>query len=73
MRLDIRLPIGFMFTSLGLLLAGYGLLGASDIYQKSLGININLYWGLILTGFGVLMLAFGWRKSYAFKPRARNE
>lgn len=60
MGLDIRLPIGMMFSLLGLLLAGYGLATASDpsLYQPSLGLNINFYWGLALLGFGGSMLAF---------------
>ena len=62
MGLDIRLPIGLMFTILGLLLAGYGLLGDKTIYQRALGININLWWGLVMLLFGLVMLALG-RKS----------
>jgi hypothetical protein len=63
MGLDIRLPIGLLFSLLGLLLAGYGLLGDQAIYQRSLGININLRWGLVLLAFGVLMLLLSRRKS----------
>ena len=54
MGLDIRWPIGLMFTLIGALLAGFGLVkGAESI---SLGININLIWGAVLLVFGVLML-----------------
>lgn len=60
MGLDIRTPIGLMFSIFGLLLAGYGLLTrGSDIYQRSLGYNINLEWGLVLLAFGVVMLWLG--------------
>ncbi len=59
MGIDIRLPIGAMFTILGLLLVIYGLAGDASVYQKSLGININLIWGLVLTAFGILMLLMG--------------
>jgi len=55
MGLDIRWPIGLMFTLIGALLAGFGAVVKSD-HAISLGININLVWGLILLGFGVLML-----------------
>jgi hypothetical protein len=48
MGLDIRLPIGLMFSILGLLLTGFGLFGDKTIYQKALGININLWWGLVM-------------------------
>ena len=58
MHLDIRLPIGLMFSLLGAILALYGLLTASDkaALDHSLGININLWWGLFMFGFGVVML-----------------
>jgi hypothetical protein len=60
MRLDIRLPIGLMFALFGLLLAGYGLLtGGSEIYERSLGFNINLEWGTVLLVFGGVMLWLG--------------
>ncbi len=58
MKLDLRLPIGILFTIYGVLLAIYGLAGDKAIYAKSLGININLVWGLVMLVFGVLMLAF---------------
>lgn len=58
MGLDIRMPIGLMFSLVGLLLAGYGLTSPKDIYEAhSLGININLIWGAVLIVFGGLMLA----------------
>lgn len=57
MGLDIRYPIGMMFTLIGLLLSGTGLLTGGDtaMYSLSLGININLVWGAILFLFGALM------------------
>jgi hypothetical protein len=61
MGLDIRIPLGVMFTILGLLLAGFGLISDPAIYQRSLGIDINLWWGLALLLFGTVMLYFGWR------------
>jgi len=54
MGLDIRWPIGLMFTLIGVLLTGYGVFKAAD--SVSLGININLIWGIVLLGFGALML-----------------
>ena len=58
MGLDIRLPIGMMFSLLGLLLVAYGAdTGADAMYQASLGININLVWGGVLFVFGAIMLA----------------
>lgn len=56
MGLDIRLPLGLMFVIIGVLLTVYGFAGDQAIYQRSLGININLMWGLVMAAFGVLML-----------------
>ena len=61
MGLDIRLPIGLMFTILGALLVGYGLFGDPSVYQRSLGYNVNVSWGAVVLLFGVLMLHFGRR------------
>lgn len=60
MGLDIRFPIGMMFTLIGLLLAISGFVTRENtaMYQVSLGININLIWGLALLVFGGLMWIF---------------
>jgi len=55
MGLDIRWPIGLMFTLIGVLLTGYGVVKPTGSIM--LGININLVWGVVLLVFGVLMLA----------------
>lgn len=57
MQLDVRLPIGLMFSLFGVLLTGFGLLGDRRLYEeRPLHVNINLYWGLVLLAFGVTML-----------------
>jgi len=62
MKLDVRFPIGLMFAIFGLILAVYGLAtGGSELYDRSLGININLVWGLVLLVFGAFMLFLAWR------------
>lgn len=63
MGFDIRLPLGLLFTILGVLLAGYGLLADHAIYTRSLGINVNLWWGLALLVFGAAMLFLARRRS----------
>lgn len=68
MGLDIRLPIGMLFTLVGAVLAGYGMLGDPAIYQRSLGFNVNLWWGLVLLVFGLLFLWFGRRGTSAMRP-----
>ena len=54
MGLDIRWPIGLMFTLIGVLLIGYGAVNSAD--STRLNMNINLIWGIVLLVFGVLML-----------------
>jgi tellurite resistance protein TehA-like permease len=69
MHLDIRLPMGMLFSILGVLIAGYGLIADRAIYEKSLGYNVNLVWGIVLLAFGIIMLMFGRRgTSAARKP-----
>ena len=64
MGLDIRLPIGLMFSIVGAILTAYGLMTrGSEIYARSLGYNINFRWGVVLLAFGLLMLAAAlWKK-----------
>ena len=63
MGLDIRWPIGLMFTLLGLMLTIFGLATSSNtaLYERSLNLNVNLYWGLLLLVFGAWMLIMAWR------------
>jgi hypothetical protein len=68
--LDIRAPIGGLFTLLGLMLAGYGIFasgsgGASDL---SSGTNVNLWWGLVMVVFGVVMLLLARRAMLRPEP-----
>ena len=64
MSLDIRYPIGAMFSLFGAIMMIYGLsTRSSEIYARSLGFNINLWWGMVLLGFGVVMLVLAWRAS----------
>ena len=61
MNFDLRLPVGLMFTVFGLILVGVGLFGGAGLTAQSLGINLNLWWGVVQLVFGGLMLAFGLR------------
>jgi hypothetical protein len=70
MNLDIRLPIGGLFTLLGLVLTGFGLMSDRELYQRSLGHNINLSWGLVVLAFGALFLFLGRRGSSSVEPAA---
>jgi len=70
MGLDIRLPIGLLFTVVGVVLVAFGLLSNAELYQRSLGYNVNLWWGLVLLAFGLLFLYFGRRGTSAMHPSA---
>jgi hypothetical protein len=58
--LDLRIPIGLLFSLLGVLLLGFGAVSDPAIYQASLGINVNLWWGVVMLAFGGVMLASAW-------------
>ena len=61
---DIRIPIGLMFSIMGVLISGFGIFTTSntEMYQKSLGINVNIIMGIIMLTFGLIMLYFAFRK-----------
>jgi hypothetical protein len=61
MRIDIRLPIGILFSLLGSILVVYGFPGDASRSQQTFGVNVNLDWGLALLVFGVTMFLFGRR------------
>jgi uncharacterized membrane protein HdeD (DUF308 family) len=75
MQTDIRFPIGLLFTIVGILITLYGIVtrGAA-MYERSLGININLWSGICLTIFGVLMLVMAFKsQSTADKAKIAPE
>lgn len=59
MGFDIRMPIGMLFMLFGILLITYGAAteGNAMYAEHSLGVNMNLWWGIALLCFGVVMLA----------------
>ena len=63
MILDLRVPLGLMFTLVGLILTVFGITtnGDTALYARSLGINANLWWGLVLLVFGLTMFFLGRR------------
>jgi len=64
MGLDIRWPIGIIFTLYGVVLALYGAFTDASLFQeKSLGVNIDLWWGLAMLVFGLFMGALAFRAS----------
>lgn len=62
MNLDLRIPMGLMFTIVGALMSIFGFFTrGSKIYDRSAGMNINLIWGLVMVVFGVTMFVLGRR------------
>lgn len=64
MGLDIKFPIGLMFTIFGVILTIQGIFTVGDtiLYEKSLNVNVNLWSGLFMLVFGSLMLIFSLKK-----------
>jgi hypothetical protein len=74
MGLDIRLPIGLMFSLIGVLLVIQGFVTQNNVemYKRSLGWNINLIWGGFLLLFGVFMLVMAWFGAKSAKEQASD-
>jgi multisubunit Na+/H+ antiporter MnhG subunit len=70
MGLDIRIPLGLIFLLIGGLMTLYGLFtrNAAQIYEKSMGINLNLTWGAIMFVFGLIMFLVGRRQKWRDGP-----
>jgi uncharacterized membrane protein (UPF0136 family) len=69
--IDIRLPLGLLFLLLGSILVVYGAVSDPTLYGQSLGINVNLYWGVVLLIFGALMFMLSRRGARA-SARLKN-
>ncbi len=65
---DLRLPLGWLFATLGLLLVFAGLRATPATDVRSLGININLVWGAVMIAFALLCLWLARREA-----RRRNK
>jgi len=57
MERQLHFFVGGLFAITGLVLAVYGLASDPAIYERSLGWNVNLWWGLVMTVFGGSFLA----------------
>jgi len=66
MKFDLRFPIGLLFSFYGVLLVIFGVASDSKNYDRSLHININLWWGIVMLAFGLGMLML------ALRGRARK-
>ena len=73
MSLDLRIPLGLLFSLVGVLLTIYGAVThGSSIYDRSAGMNINLIWGVAMLAFGLMMLLLGLRGSRHAQPVAHE-
>jgi hypothetical protein len=70
MGLDIRVPLGLIFLSIGGIMAAYGIFtyGDAALYERSLGVNLNLLWGGIMLVFGAIMFFVGKRQKWQDDP-----
>ena len=59
---DLKIPLGSLLCLYGLILTAYGLFGGNALYEKSLGININFIWGIVVFLTGGLFLGFHFLK-----------
>jgi len=70
MGLDIRIPLGLIFLAIGGIMALFGIFthGDASLYERSLGVNLNLLWGGIMFGFGAIMFLIGRRQKWQDDP-----
>lgn len=63
MDLDLRLPMGMMLSMIGAVLFAFGLATRThpEYYVRSLGINADLWWGIVVLVFGLVVVALGRR------------
>jgi LPXTG-motif cell wall-anchored protein len=63
MQLDVRIPMGWLFLTLGVILIVFGFTSDPAIYAThSLGQNVNLVWGGVFAVFGALVLLIARKK-----------
>jgi len=69
MGLDIRIPLGLIFLITGGMMTVYGLFTRhSAIYERSMGVNVNLIWGVVMLIFGLIMFIAGRRQKWQDDP-----
>lgn len=68
MGLDIRWPIGIIFSIYGVIMIVYGALADPAIFERSMGVNIDVWWGAAMLVFGLFMGALAFRAARANRP-----
>ena len=67
-RFDIRRIIGGLFVLYGVILLIIGLVGSEHVKNKAAGINIDLWTGLGMLVFGLLMLFWAFSRPVQPEP-----
>ena len=67
-RFDIRRLIGGLFMLYGVILVALGLFGSHHVKNKAAGINIDLWTGIGMLVFGVLMIFWALTKPTVPEP-----
>jgi multisubunit Na+/H+ antiporter MnhG subunit len=69
MGLDIRIPLGLIFLIIGGIMTLFGAFTRhSAIYEKSMDVNLNLGWGIVMALFGAVMFVIGRRQKWQDDP-----
>jgi len=63
MNLDLRIPMGMMFSMAGAVLLAFGVATRNrpDFYTRCFGMNPNLWWGIVVLAFGLIVVGLGRR------------
>jgi hypothetical protein len=70
MGLDIRIPLGMIFLIIGGIMSVFGFIthGDAALYDRSLGVDLNLTWGMVMFVFGLVMFIVGKRQKWQDDP-----
>ncbi len=74
MNVDLRIPMGMMFTLMGAVLGSFGLStqNNSELYARCLGMNVNLWSGVVIFVFGLVLVTFGRRGQAKIEARKKK-
>jgi hypothetical protein len=73
-KFDIRRLIGGLFILYSLILIALGIFGSEHVKNKAAGINVDLWTGLAMLVFGILMLVWAFtRPTMPEPPETRGQ